>query len=70
MENEDNLKNEDDLKKEDNLILKTVPGQSLHNLSCACFDPSTPPMKKVDDSGKMVGKNRGGKENGVGNSGH
>ena len=32
----DNLKNEDDLKNEDNLIFKTVPGQSLHNVSCAC----------------------------------
>ena len=32
----DNLKNEDDLKNEDNVILKTVPGESLHNLSCVC----------------------------------
>ena len=29
--------NDDDLKKEDNLILKTVPGPSLHNISCPCF---------------------------------
>ena len=37
LKNEDNLRNEDNLKKEDYLILKTVPGPSLHSLSCACF---------------------------------
>ena len=36
LKNEDNLKNDGNLKNEDNLILKTVPGPSLHNLSCAC----------------------------------
>ena len=25
------------VKNEETLILKTVPGPSLHNLSCACF---------------------------------
>ena len=35
--NKDNLKNDNDLKNEDNLILKTVPGPSLRNFSCACL---------------------------------
>ena len=35
LKNEDGLKNEDDLKNEYNIKIKTVPGPSLHNLSCA-----------------------------------
>ena len=27
------------MKYKENLILKTVSGPSLHNLSCACFAP-------------------------------
>ena len=33
-------KYEDDLKLKKKLIEKTVPGLSLHNLSCACFLPT------------------------------
>ena len=40
LKNEDDFKNEDGLKDEYSLILKTVPGLSLHNLSCACSSES------------------------------
>ena len=36
LRNKDDLKKDNDLKIEDNLILKTVPGLSLHNLSVCC----------------------------------
>ena len=36
LKKKDDLKNEDDLKTEDSLILKTVSGPTLHNISCAC----------------------------------
>ena len=37
LKNEDILKNEDNLLNKDTLVLMTVPGPSLHNISCACF---------------------------------
>ena len=41
-QNEDDLKNEDNLKNEDDIKIKTVPGPSLHNLSCACCGTADP----------------------------